>query len=1007
MNRRTHTRAALAVGALLTIVVAVPALLVRLANALLEGATPFSGMTAPWRWTAGQVGDALTSAIDQDTILTTLARVGLVAAWLAVVVLVINVAVEVWHQRSTGEPMTRVAGLGWSQGLAAKIAAGLLALSTSIPNHLAAAATLPARAPAAVLVASAPSAPTIEPSAPARAAMSEAWAPYRVANGDSLYGIAARLAGGDRARTRDLAQQILERNHGRQMSDGQRFTSAGYITEGWVLDLPAVETVTRVVEAGDCYWAIAEDELTDRLGHQPTDSEVYDYTKDLLDRNVARLGNRTPESLIHPGDIIILPSDAPLPDAAPTPSEGLQPTAEVPPPSTTPKAAPAATPPAAPVTTVTTTPPKAPASSAPSTTPAPTSARSQPVEAVPGHGSAPWRELAVGSLFATAITGTLALLRRRQLATRRALRPARPVAADAAIAEKILTLHAHADRINALAHLLPSIGIARHEPNDAVARAIQLDVDAIEILWSLPRPNPAAGWATANDGASWTHPYTETTETGRRPTVVLPTLVGVGTREGGELLIDLEATGSIAITGDPDLAEVLGRQLTWTLAATPLADTLDIRLVGTEPPAAMTTARLRSANLDDAARWAAARADELATAIRHTNAGSTFDARVRQPDGDWDPVVTIVNLRQVDPAAHPALGQLLEAAKPGSGIAVVLIGDHPAVRERIECQTATAAAWMPSGVPFTPHLLPVAASQALAALLDNAADLDAAVVNDEVAALSLLGVEAPTPSYDVLVCLIGEITVEGASAPLSEAETELLALLACLRPTGPVNIDRLATMLAHDDWRTPNLRTIKARVSDIRAKLGTGSDGKPLVPDARAGNNSPGRYTVSCQVLTDIDLLEASSRRAEHLSSSEAIELLTDALEILRGQPFCTRSGYEWADAEQQRLRAARAIVDATTRLVELATEAKDVATIQCAVAKAAGCINDPLGEFPVRRAEATAAVALGDPTLVRSALEYSQRLADAIDEIAGDFELDHDYRQALRRLKPTSGPSS
>ena len=75
-------------------------------------------------------------------------------------------------------------------------------------------------------------------------AAGERWATYTVQAGDSLYGIAGRLAGGDRTRTREVAEQILERNHGRLMADGQRFTSAGYIAPNWTLDIPTTPTTT-------------------------------------------------------------------------------------------------------------------------------------------------------------------------------------------------------------------------------------------------------------------------------------------------------------------------------------------------------------------------------------------------------------------------------------------------------------------------------------------------------------------------------------------------------------------------------------------------------------------------------------------------------------------------------------------------------------------------------------------------------------------------------------------
>ena len=254
--------------------------------------------------------------------------------------------------------------------------------------------------------------------------------------------------------------------------------------------------------------------------------------------------------------------------------------------------------------------------------------------------------------------------------------------------------------------------------------------------------------------------------------------------------------------------------------------------------------------------------------------------------------------------------------------------------------------------------------------------------------------------------VIGEVVVEGTNARLSEAETELVALLACLRPTGAVNIDRLATMVAQDDWRTPNPRTIKARISDARSKLGAGSDGLPLIPDARAGNNSPGRYTVSCRILTDIDLIETAIRRAEHLSSGEAIELLNNTLDHLRGRPFTARTGYSWAIAEQQTLRAQRAVVDLAVRLVELAVEAADPNTVQrsdrkgrrhASTSPSASIRSD--GQKPPPQPPSATPPSSDQPSNTASSSPPKSTPSTL------SFELDPTYRQDIQALTPPPTP--
>jgi hypothetical protein len=58
--------------------------------------------------------------------------------------------------------------------------------------------------------------------------------------------------------------------------------------------------------------------------------------------------------------------------------------------------------------------------------------------------------------------------------------------------------------------------------------------------------------------------------------------------------------------------------------------------------------------------------------------------------------------------------------------------------------------------------------------------------------------------YDVLDRVIGEVEVEGVDEHLIDAEVELFALLATVRPDRPINFDRLATLLAQTTGEPPS-----------------------------------------------------------------------------------------------------------------------------------------------------------------------------------------------------------
>jgi len=84
-----------ALAGLALLVVGVPAVLLVLSRVLLDSPNPLGGMTAPWTWSVAEIDRALTQALDNQTVISTIARVGLALSWIALVAVVISVAVEV------------------------------------------------------------------------------------------------------------------------------------------------------------------------------------------------------------------------------------------------------------------------------------------------------------------------------------------------------------------------------------------------------------------------------------------------------------------------------------------------------------------------------------------------------------------------------------------------------------------------------------------------------------------------------------------------------------------------------------------------------------------------------------------------------------------------------------------------------------------------------------------------------------------------------------------------
>jgi LysM domain len=1000
-----------ALAGLAFLVVGVPAVLLGLSGALLDSPNPLGGMTAPWTWSGTEINDALTRALDNQTVISTISRVGLALAWLALAVIVSSVAFEVRSLRVHGIHMPRLHGLGWSQAIARRLAAGLLALSTVLPSHIASAAPLAPRAVATLPVTATPLNQSASPAVPTSAPNGR-WTTYTVARGDSIYGIAGRLTDGDRGRTREIAQQILDRNLGHVMNDGQRFTTPGVIQIGWILDVPAdgdttvaapstvdatpVTEETYTVQRGDSYWEIADHHLEIVLGHEPTPREVLDETHSLMDANVDRLGNRTPNSMIYSGDVLILPNPNgyhPAVDAPPeTPVAPETSTPSPPPPS-----APLPPPTAPPITTVGTPPPTAPAALAPST-PAARPVTSIDVDTADAQETAtpnPWAELVIGSLFATGLATTVTRLRRRRLARRTPGHRLVNTTDAAATTETVLRAESRPDRIDALHRLLGAFaGHTRLEGNRPLVRAVQMTDTGIELLWTEAQPSPAKAWTTTDGGWSWRTPWPTEQPDRAHGRPILPTLVPIGVRaDGAELLLDLETAGSLSIEGEPELVTAFTNQLVLALAASPLADNIDLITIDLAVPGAEHLERIRTSTIETATAWLTTRTTETGAALTKSKAPTTFAARLLGRSNDeWEPIVIVAPTADDETASR-----LAGASLPGGG-SVAILRNVVAAAERIILHSEHRAEWVRLGLAFTPLLVPNEAAVDVAELLANvedAAEVEVVLNDSPIQAGDEVMPDGPDKgsaprSYDVLVRALGEVEVEGVDEHLTDAEVELLALLATVRPDGPINLDRLATLLAHDEWRTPKPRSIQARISHLRRKLGNGTDGNPLVPDSRASTGGQSRYLISPRVVTDIDLLDHAYRLADNLPSSEAIVVLRQAFELVRGKPYTARSGYTWAYDEHAAARAEQVVGDVAARLIDLHGEAGDAAGIQSVIQRARRGLDGPIAELPHRLVERIWATRMVDPELLESTEDYQRVLAAAVDEADpdGEYEL-------------------
>jgi nucleoid-associated protein YgaU len=685
--------------------------------------------------------------------------------------------------------------------------------------------------------------------------------------------------------------ELRDANLGRRQPDGAVVVAADTVVHpGWTIAVdvqpdaasPAAAGSTYVVEQGDTLAGIVVGHYGDDVDDNALVQAVFATNRGVTDPDGRALVD---PDLIHPGMVLTLP-------AVPAPAVSPAPPPPTPPPATTPPQAPSApSPPPAPASSAATPPPDLVSQpSPPSAAVAPDVVARPPVEPSPTHPPTPrdddaaaapaWvaaSSLAGATLLATGLGALIASRRRQRLRASQPGEQLPPSAIEAAPLARFVEAASDAVAVArldlALRALAARIG---RSPDSAISRpqlVVRRDDGGIEFHLDRPRV-VGAPWVAIGDGSvAWLLPNDVPLDAlvsdaaGAAPPC--PALVTVGRDDDGEVLLDVEAVGGLAIGGDPEAAGRLLRSIALELAVTPLADVVHVVAAGFDLDDVRIPARLHVA----ADAGAAVELAASLTAPAGNEGESSFSRRARSGDEPWEPVVVVL---------APECTLDLDAIDARVTI-VATFGRGWQLRPE-------AAGWFldPADRRLAPLGLPPGGTQAVASLVAGA---DAPLVP------SAPAFHAPAeaaPEYELLVRILGAVdVVDQLGKPVEFDRPKALELVVWLAQHRRA-ASRTAARTALWELDVSNA-TFSNVVSDARRALAR----RVPPPDGEEwlGRTYAESLPLHPRVVLDADLVAAAVERARTEDDAGAVRTLRDALELVRGAPY-TGVHYLWPDAE-------------------------------------------------------------------------------------------------------------
>lgn len=514
---------------------------------------------------------------------------------------------------------------------------------------------------------------------------------------------------------------------------------------------------------------------------------------------------------------------------------------------------------------------------------------------------------------------------------------------------------------------------------------VQLGDGGVELLLEHANTTPPPGFLALHDGWSWaldpTLSLIDLTALVEGELPALVGLIGIGQTSEGSVFLNVEHCGVLSVEGEATSVKtfLMGCALDLT---TPTWVQGMVSVLANDTVGEL--ALLEDVELiDDPTEALTKLATEAQSSARALGTRSVMAARGQSNDV-WPLKVLIT--KTLDDGNDVQAEDLSQLANAQAGAAVITSDEIPGATWRLSINAEGQATLAPLGITLDLSTLDHEVMTQAAQLLGSAAEIQSLAPVLDLTAPTQVKTPSPMPevllSGEVEVRILGPVEVTGWNRPPDRRMTTELVVYLATHSAKLTTSDRLRNALwplkDSSSWGEGADPTLKSVVSRARSGLGDDSSGNRHLPEGTTAG-----YQLGERVWCDWTTFTAAVHAAGLAEPDESVELLRDALSLVRGAPFADVGAgtYSWAWSELIVSEIEVMVSSTASRLATIALDANDTKTAIWAARQ--GLLVTPSHEA-LHRLVMTATAQTGDLDALDQAFRDACRAAEALDPMDG-----------------------